>query len=248
VINFEITKEFSEVLGMFAADGCMQDNYICMWGNINEDKEYYDKIVCSLFSKVSGKQIIAHEKKSNSVYGFYLCDRKLIELLKGIGFRNNKTYNVAVPLIIKENSDLEIISAFIRGYADCDGCIYFQKRKGNYSLFNRSFNTYPKVEIDSVSKKVIEDISFMLNLFNINHKINITLNKKINEATKYRIMIRGSERVNLFMEKIGFNNISKKLKYDIWKKFGFCPIKTTIKERKLILEDKLDPKSFYRFG
>lgn len=59
----KITKELAEIAGMFAADGCLQDNYICLWGNINEDKEYYDKIVCPLFYKVFDKKIIAHEKK-----------------------------------------------------------------------------------------------------------------------------------------------------------------------------------------
>ena len=68
----KITKEFAEILGMFAADGCLQNNYICMWGSIYEDQKYYDEIVCPLFSKVFNKEITAHEKKSNSVYGFYI--------------------------------------------------------------------------------------------------------------------------------------------------------------------------------
>jgi intein/homing endonuclease len=241
----KITKEFSEVLGIFSADGCMQENYICMWGNIKEDKDYYDNIVCPLFSKISKKQIIAHEKKSNSVYGFYLCNKNLIKLFRELGFKNKKTYEVKVPLIIKESNNKDILAAFIRGYADCDGCIYFQRRKGNYSLFNKSFNTYPKIEIDSVSEKVIRDMSLMLNKLKIDHKVNITKSKKSNEMTKYRIMIRGPERVESFVKSVGFNNISKKLKYEIWKKFGFCPIKTTIEQRRLILENKLDPKSLY---
>ena len=39
-----MTPELAEILGMFAADGCLQKDYICMWGNIHEDKDYYDKI------------------------------------------------------------------------------------------------------------------------------------------------------------------------------------------------------------
>ena len=88
---------------MFAADGCMQKGYICMWGNINEDREYYDNIVCPIFSKIANKQIKAHEKKSNSVYGFYLCDKSIVQLFRELGFKNNKTYNVDIPQIIKES-------------------------------------------------------------------------------------------------------------------------------------------------
>jgi hypothetical protein len=75
-----LTPELAEVLGIFAADGSMQDSHLCMWGNIKEDKEYYDTIVCPLFSKIFNKNITAHEKKSNSVYGFYLCRKSAVEL------------------------------------------------------------------------------------------------------------------------------------------------------------------------
>lgn len=242
----ELTKEFSEVIGMFAADGCMQKEYICMWGSIFEDKDYYDNIVCPFYSKILKKEIKAHEKKSNSVYGFYICDKTLIKLFKELGFKNKKTYEVDIPLIIKENNNEEIITAFIRGFSDCDGSIYFQKRKGNYNLFKKTFHTYPKIEIDSVSEKIIKNISLLLNKLKIDHKINITKSRKSNESDKYRIMIRGSKRIENFMEKIGFNNFSKKSKYLIWKKFGFCPIKTTIDQRKQILEGVINPKDFYK--
>ena len=230
---------------MFAADGCMQKGYICMWGNINEDREYYDNIVCPIFSKIANKQIKAHEKKSNSVYGFYLCDKSIVQLFRELGFKNNKTYNVDIPQIIKESNDSEILAAFIRGFTDCDGCIYFQRRKGKYNLFKRSFHTYPKIEIDSVSENVINSMSEILIKLKIDHKINVTKTKNLNEHTKYRIMIRGPKRVDFFMHKIGFNNPSKKLKYEIWKRFGLCPPRLTFEKRKQILDNKLDPMSLY---
>ena len=74
-MEINLTEDFAEILGMFAADGSMQEGHICMWGNIYEDKEYYDEIVCKLFSKVFNKKVVAHEKKSNSVYGIYICDK-----------------------------------------------------------------------------------------------------------------------------------------------------------------------------
>jgi intein/homing endonuclease len=205
----KLTKEFSEVIGMFAADGCMQKDYICMWGNINEDKNYYDNIVCPLFSLISNKQIKAHEKKSNSVYGFYICDKSIIQIFRELGFINNKTYNVDVPSIIKESDDKEILSAFIRGFSDCDGNINFLKRK-------------------------------------VKHTVHVKKTKKSNEKNQLKISVRGVERVEDWMLKIGLNNPAQFTKYLVWKKFGFCPPRITIQQRKQILAGEIDPKQFYK--
>lgn len=242
----ELTKEFSEVLGMFAADGCMQKNYICMWGNISEDKDYYDNIVCPLFSIISNKKIIAHEKKSNSVYGFYLCNKEIIKIFKELGFNKNKTYDVEVPKPILENKDPEIQAAFIRGYADCDGNINFLKRKEKYCEFKRTFNCYPRIEISSVSKEVIIGISYMLKKLGIKHTLCAKRSYKYNEKDQLRISVRGKERVENWMTKIGLNNPAQYTKYLVWKKFGYCPPRITIEKRKEILAGNIDPKRFYQ--
>ena len=241
----EITKDFSEILGMFSADGCLQDNYICMWGNISEDKDYYDNIVCPLFSKITNKNIVAHEKKSNSVYGFYICNKKIVNLFREIGFKNNKTYDVKVPDFIKESSDNDIIAAFIRGYTDCDGNINFLKRKGKYCLFKKTFNTYPRIEITSVSKQVIQDMSIMLNRLNIKHTVYNKKSNRNNEKDQLRIAIRGIERVEDWTLKVGFNNPAQSSKYLVWKKFGYCPPRINIEKRKSILAGKINPIQFY---
>lgn len=241
-----LTKGFAEILGMFAADGCLQDKYICMWGNITEDKDYYDNIVCPLFSKIAKKQIKAHEKKSNSVYGFYLCDKKIVQLFRNLGFTKNKTYDVTTPKIILDSNSPEIYARFIRGFADCDGNINFMKRKGKYSFFKRNFNTYPRVEIKVVSKEIIREISSMLNKLNIKHTVYLNKSKKYNEKDQLKISIRGPKRIEDWMKKIGFNNPAQHTKYLVWKKFGFCPAKITLNQRKLILNNKIDPHSFYK--
>jgi intein/homing endonuclease len=241
-----LTPELAEVLGIFAADGSMQDNYICMWGNIKEDKEYYDTIVCPLFSKIFNKPIIAHEKKSNSVYGFYLCRKSAVEFLKSFGFSKRKTYTVKVPGDILNSENLSIYSAFVRGFADCDGYISFMKRKGKYREFKRKFHTYPRIGIKIVSKNMIEDLSYMLKKLKINHTVNVNKSKKLNLADLYSIEIRGNMRVEDYLMKVKFNNPAQHSKYEIWKKFGFCPCNTTIQQRRLILQGKIDPSSLYK--
>ncbi len=159
-----------------------------------------------------------------------------------MGFSNKKTYNVRVPRIILNSNNHNIYAAFIGGFVECDGCLVFQRRTGKYKLFKRKFHTYPKIEIKIVSEQMIKNLSYMLNKLGIAHTTHITKSKN---ANVYRIVIRGPSRIKLWIEKIGFNNSSQFSKYLIWKKFGFCPIRTNLKQRKLILQNKLDPYSLY---
>lgn len=241
----KLTKEFSEILGMFAADGCLQKGYICMWGNIYQDKDYYDKIVCPFFTKTFNRNVTAHEKKSNSVYGFYLCSKEIVKFFEDLGFSNNKTYNVKIPQIVLDSKDKDIYAAFIRGYADCDGCIDFLKRKGKYNLFKLRYNTYPRIWITSVSKEIIKEISDLLKIINIEHRVVNKKSRKKTEKEQLAVVIRGVKRVEKFMENVGFNNPGHYTKYLIWKKFGMCPPKTILEQRKLILENKINPFIFY---
>lgn len=241
-----ITEELSEILGMFAADGNLQENHISIWGNIHEDKKYYDEIVCPLFSRVFSKLIIAHEKKSNSVYGFYICNKRVINTFKEFGFTKRKSESVRAPKEVLLSNDDKIISAFIRGFADCDGCLNFMKRyEKGYSNFKRTYHTYPRIFIEVISKGIIEDISYLLNKLEIKHTKRISKKKKMNEKDAYEITIRGNTEVNKWMNKIGFNNYSKNIKYLIWKKHGFCPTPSSLSQREQILKEQLDPKTLY---
>lgn len=237
----ELTKEFAEILGMFAADGCLQDKYVCMWGNIHEDKEYYDNVVCPFFSKVFNKKVVAHEKKSNGVYGFYICDKTVINIFKEMGFIRNKTYTVGAPKIILESNDLEIYSAFIRGFTDCDGCMSFMRRKGKYKEFKRRYNTYPRITIKVMSKKIVQDMGGMLIKLGLHHTITSEKNERLNGGRAHQINVRGKTYVEKWIEQIGLNNSSKMNKYLIWKKHGICPSGINFKQGKEILNGTLNP-------
>jgi len=50
----EINENIAELAGAFAADGSMRKAHLCMWGNISEDREYYDQVICPLIDKEFG--------------------------------------------------------------------------------------------------------------------------------------------------------------------------------------------------
>jgi len=241
-----ITEELSEILGMFAADGNLQDNHISIWGNIHEDKKYYDEVVCPLFSGVFNKVVIAHEKKSNSVYGFYICDKKIIQIFKEFGFTKRKSESVRAPKEVLLSNDDKIISAFIRGFADCDGCLNFMKRyEKGYNEFKRKYHAYPRICIRIISKEMIEDLSYLFKRLGIEHNKSTYKSKQANTKDSWVITISGNIGLNNWMNKIGFNNHSKNTKYLIWKKHGFCPTPSSLSQRELILQGQLDPKKLY---
>ena len=117
-MTFKVTPEISELAGFFAADGSMQKAHISFWGDIDLDKHFYDNRLKSLFLNSFKFNINPHEKPSNSVYGFYICNREIIRFFnEALGFPfGKKTYSLKVPDIIYSSEDEEILCAFLRGF------------------------------------------------------------------------------------------------------------------------------------
>ncbi|MDP4012948.1 MAG: LAGLIDADG family homing endonuclease [Candidatus Nanoarchaeia archaeon] len=245
----QISKNIAEIAGAFAADGCMQKGYICMWGNITEDRDYYDNVLSKLYKKAFGVELRLHPKPSNSVYGFYLCKKEIVSFFnQKLGFPiGSKTYTVTVPEVIMKNPKL--YASFIRGFTDNDGCIYFSRRSGGtYSLFKRTRHTYPKVLISSVSHKIIKQLRYMLDYLGIESTILTPPLRRKQKVPIKILVIRGENRLKKWIKFVGFNNPAHKTKISVWSNFGYCPTHTKIVERKSVLEGKIDPESFYKNG
>jgi len=60
----------------------------------------------------------------------------------------------------------------------------------------------------------------------------------INVNTSYSLNIRRIDDINRFFYVIGTSNPKHKTKYEVWKKIGYLPPYTTIKDRKIILNQK----------
>ena len=59
------------------------------------------------------------------------------------------------------------------------------------------------------------------------------------------IFISGKSNLHKWFSIVGPKNEIHTIKYEIWKKFGFCPPKISLDERKLIINEKINPKMFY---
>lgn len=245
--NLNLTPAISELAGIFAADGSMQKNHICFWGNPKADKDFYDIHLRKLFLKAFNFTINPHEKKSNYVYGFYICDKSIIKYFNEIlNFPiGKKTYSLSIPNIIYTNKDKKILCAFIRGFFAGDGCLNFDKRYAKDQKILKIIHTYPRIQIKSVSKTVIYQLSNILNKLNIRNFVSKKCSKKENEADSYLLQISGVLMLEKWMEEIGFSNTNHSTRYEIFKKHGLVPPNTSYSQRMAILEGKLDPWSFY---
>ena len=105
----KLNPEISEIAGLFAADGSMQKEHISFWGNLYADRDYYDFHLKPLFLRAFHININPHEKKSNSVYGFYICKKEVINFFHSyLGFPiGSKTYSFEAPKGISERKNKE---------------------------------------------------------------------------------------------------------------------------------------------
>lgn len=244
---YTLGRETAEIAGLFAGDGSMQEEHICFWGNPQTDKHYYDEVLKRLFRNGFSIEINPHYKKSNGVYGFYVCDKKVIRFFKNIlGFApGNKTYSLKIPERIFRAKNKEIWAAFIRGYFAADGCLNFHKRYGSYCDFKRKFHVYPRLFITSVSKQVLTETQELLSRLGINSRIQFKVSKNPDWQNSYALVVKGEKRLAKWAKIIGLNNLRDKTKLQVFMRFRFMPPNTTLDQRTKILNNELDITSFY---
>jgi hypothetical protein len=112
----------------------------------------------------------------------------------------------------------QFMKKFIRGLVDTDGSLFFAKR-GTYKS-----NKYPVIEIKIYDEMLLEQV------FEILKELGLNPIKQ-----KYKVQLNGIYRLNEWLKNIGFKNSNHLSRYYIWKKFGFCPPNTKLKERLKIL-------------
>ena len=99
--------------------------------------------------------------------------------------------------------------------------------------------------MSSTSKRLIANVGFMLDKSRIEYFNYDYQPKNRKDNHKWIIVISGPERLEKWMELIGTKNPVKLSRYLVWKKFGFCPPHTTLRQREDFLNDKEDIHSHY---
>lgn len=218
-------------LGLLLGVGYVGDtrvSLIYLVGHLIDERDYYDRLVIPLITKLFGLHPHSYIRKGQLAYAVQLHSINLIEYLRSeIGFPTHGSPKV-IPQIILNSSDA-IKRAFLAGLFDSDGCLVFSlKSYGSYR--------YPTLEIKSVDKSIIQAVCKMLNELGFRSPIR-------RSAESWVASVNGEAQLQKWMSSIGSHNIKHLSKYLLWKERGTCPPHTTMPERLKALNLSLD--TFY---
>jgi ATP-dependent Lon protease len=237
----KISNELAEIIGIHIGDGCISinDRYseYAILGDITEEKDYYDEILVPLYNKIIFKKILGREvspKKylKNGTYGIMIFDKKVVNSFLGIGLSSGSKLNITIPEIILK--DKKYWRPFLRGLFDTDGTIYFNK---NYSIKdkNKRKHNCPRIKLGLTSKEVIKEVYTMLKELGFNPYLKPPYKGKRDKNPVHSIMLQRIKDIEKFICEIGFNSSKHITKWEVYKKEGYCPPYTTIKQRYQIL-------------
>lgn len=149
------TPNKAYILGFFYADGCNfpPKNTISM--SLQEtDKEILEKIRLEIQSEKPLEYLDYSSKNTNGYhyqnqYRLLLFSSHMSTSLSSLGMTQNKSLSLTFPNFLNE----ELISHFIRGYFDGDGCVHFAQN-GNCIINMTSTESFCKTIQDYVFEKL----------------------------------------------------------------------------------------------
>jgi len=204
----KLTEDFLRFLGYWMAEGSYTNkNEVRLSINKNEEK-----IVKNLCESLFGKVTSYPNKKSNGL-DIHINSTILGIFMKNILELEGGAKNKHIPAFVF-NLDLEKIASFLRGYFSGDGSLYLNQRG------------VPTVEATTYSKRLANDLIYLLSYFGIS--------SKNYGKGKFRICFAGSENMNKFTT-IGFDDSKKNQMINIflssikWNRYDQIPITESMK-------------------
>ena len=122
------TPNKAYILGFLYADGYNNDiNHTVVLTLHERDKNTLEKIRKELKCEKPLYHISSvnkHDRKPRELESLILASKHMSETIKKWGLIPNKTFTLEFPKFLSDN----LVSHFIRGYFDGDGCAYIEKR------------------------------------------------------------------------------------------------------------------------
>lgn len=234
-------EKLAELLGAHIGDGCISINkrysMYYLGGDLIEEREYHDSWVSKLLNQVmkdlKKPKVKYKEYPSTGIYGCYIFNKEVVNffLEKGICF--GQKINQGIPdFILKED---KLIKRFIRGLFDTDGNIYFDK---NRSCKN-PINNVPIIKLGTTSLKLANQVVFSLTKLGFNPRLKKPYQGKRDKNPVHTVLIYRRKDIRKYIKEIGFKNSKHLTKWLVFKKQGFSQPKTTLEQRKKILNNKV---------
>ncbi len=240
----DISPELAEVCGVHAGDGYLRGEgqrwELDISGNV-EEKDYYDHHLKLLFENLFGIEVNCRFFPHRSTYGFVIRNREVIKTMHELGFPyGNKSTIIKVPKKVMKSNNNEVLSRFLRGLFDTDGCVHFRtsSKKQKYTEFKKTHHHYPIIQFSTVSKELYHNVKEILGMLGFG-KVGVYtyVPKKPNENVRYVLTLYGSEKTKKFFNAACPKNPVKLSRYLLWKKNGHCPSNLTYDQRMQMLKN-----------
>ncbi|MFH1396376.1 MAG: LAGLIDADG family homing endonuclease [archaeon] len=208
--------ELAEFIGILTGDGYMNKygkyfSIVEIVGDPRFDKAYLENHVTNMINNLFNLKPKVDFKRTQNLMSIRLMSKGLNNYLELVGFKSGKKGQIGIPSWILEND--EYMKFFIKGLVDTDGCLTLLNRK------HKNFNFYPRVQITSISKSLIDDVGTWLS----NQGFSVCLMKDCGKRTYkgvtkihegYRFNINGYTQLQVWMNLIGFRNKRHLDKYE----------------------------------
>tara|TARA_Y100000310_G_scaffold345502_1_gene465706 strand:+ start:8488 stop:9303 length:816 start_codon:yes stop_codon:yes gene_type:complete len=248
-IPLNITPKLANLIGIHLGDGNIYvspNNYdyaVTYTGHLVDEYEWYTKDISLLIESLFNifPSIQEDKRKNKSSIRLWVRSKAIVHFLSEIiGLPRGNKYTCNVPSCILSASN-EIKCAFLSGFFDTDFSLTFSKRKA------KGIHKYPTLSLHTSNTNLAKDIVKLLKGFGFEPYTRYNFEKKVLDKTHLSnaIEINGKENLEKFMKLIGFSSPKHITKYEVWKRFGFCPPYTTLAERRNMLAGKLDPLEYY---
>ncbi|MDD5253573.1 MAG: LAGLIDADG family homing endonuclease [Candidatus Nanoarchaeia archaeon] len=196
ILPEKMTLELAEEIGLHIGDGSMNfyqnkkrmlGSY-SLRGHIQDDKHHYLSRIAPLYQRLYNLKPRIREMPSTGVIGFQIWSNGLTnfkhQLLK---LPLGKKENIKIPQFIYKHK--EYIPSIIRGVYDTDGTLYLEKK------YNK---LYPRIQINTVSNLLAEQLKKSLNQLDIRTTKYTQIRKEKNWNNLHTISIRGEKMMDKF--------------------------------------------------
>jgi len=199
-----LNREFAFLYGTLMGDGCLS-NYkrkyiISITCNVHDDEPFFIKKIIPILNKLRNVPNKYRKRVDQGKIEISFSDKLLFNKIKKLGFPiGKKGDKLTIPNIFIKS---KLVKYIISGIFSTDGSLFLAKNNGI---------KYPRLELESCSSKLLNQISKVLSDMKINNRV-YRLNKRT--GLIFRLDVNGRFNILKFDEKIGFANPKQKEKFD----------------------------------
>jgi len=219
-----LTPSFAYFLGYLLGDGCtsVAGNHVVTMSCHSIDEYHFAKtVLIPLLGRLFGVRPYFFKKKNQNAYCVSITSKLIVSYLTDVvGFPLGQAPKVVPRLVLSAPMRMKI--AFVQGLFDADGSLIFSKKHHEKPV-------YPSIELKSVDLNILEWVMGVLKELGLR----VTLGRSVESHV---LRVNGVIMLERWMKAIGSSNLKHISKYQVWKKYGYCPPGSNVPERLRLIQ------------